>query len=123
VYTPLLLQAAAAATALDRLKLTTAWFVAGFQHTFDTWRKPFNPILGETWQSVNSCGCEAFLKQVSHYPPIAAYSVKGSGFHMQGSIELQIQVCAPPNLHAATLVIMFGSKLRLTSSFSTCGNM
>lgn len=25
-------------------------FVAGLQHVFQSWRKPFNPILGETWQ-------------------------------------------------------------------------
>jgi hypothetical protein len=92
MYMPLLLQAASAPNSLTRLKLATAWYVAGLQHNFDTWRKPFNPVLGETWQSTNACGCEAFLEQVSHHPPIAAYTVKGSSFHMHGSVELQIQV-------------------------------
>ena len=27
-------------------------FVAGLQHVFQSWRKPFNPILGETWQAL-----------------------------------------------------------------------
>jgi hypothetical protein len=42
--------AAAAACPLQRLQLCVAWFVAGLQHVFSSWRKPFNPLLGETWQ-------------------------------------------------------------------------
>jgi hypothetical protein len=42
--------AAAAACPLARLQLCVAWFVAGLQHVFSSWRKPFNPLLGETWQ-------------------------------------------------------------------------
>jgi hypothetical protein len=45
------LEAAAAADCpLQRLQLCVAWFVAGLQHVFSSWRKPFNPLLGETWQ-------------------------------------------------------------------------
>lgn len=54
-------------------------FVAGLQHVFQSWRKPFNPILGETFQAVLSDGSEIFLEQISHHPPISAYQLDGPG--------------------------------------------
>jgi len=35
---------------LERMKLVIAWFVAGLSAGV-VWRKPFNPILGETWEA------------------------------------------------------------------------
>lgn len=92
VYTSLLQRAAAAPDSVTRLQYTAAWFVAGLRHAFDTWCKPFNPVLGETWQSATSSGCEAFLEQVSHHPPVAAFALEGEGFRLHGSAELQISV-------------------------------
>jgi Oxysterol-binding protein len=98
VYTSLLEDAAQASDALSRLKYVVAWFVAGSRHMFDTWRKPFNPILGETWQSVNNAGCYASLAQASHHPPVASYKLSGPGYKMRGTTELMIHVryAAPP---------------------------
>jgi hypothetical protein len=114
VYTPLLIQAARVPEPLERLKLTVAWFVAGMRHTFDTWRKPFNPVLGETWQSITKSGCEAFLEQVSHHPPIAAYTMRGDGFHMFGTAELHIQARLPSHcvtVHAIPFFCWPGTSL------------
>ena len=61
-------------------------FVAGLQHCFQSWRKPFNPILGETWQATLSDGTELFLEQISHHPPISAFQMFGPGvlaFHIR----------------------------------------
>ena len=43
----------------DEAPNTAGRFVAGLQHVFQSWRKPFNPILGETWQvcGARPCGC------------------------------------------------------------------
>jgi hypothetical protein len=54
-------------------------FVAGLQHCFQSWRKPFNPILGETWQAALSDGTALFLEQISHHPPISAFQMFGPG--------------------------------------------
>lgn len=45
--------------------------------------KPFNPILGETFQCwIN--GCPAYSEQISHHPPIAALMFKGRGYDISG---------------------------------------
>jgi len=36
---------------VERLRWVATWFTAGLQHVFQSWKKPFNPILGETWQA------------------------------------------------------------------------
>jgi len=54
-------------------------FVAGLQHVFQSWRKPFNPILGETWQAHLADGTSIFLEQISHHPPVSAFQLTGPG--------------------------------------------
>lgn len=51
--------------------------------------KPFNPILGETYQGFID-GCPIYLEQISHHPPISAYYLVGRGFKKYGTIEPQI---------------------------------
>lgn len=53
--------------------------MAGLQHVYQSWRKPFNPILGETFQAVLSDGSKVFLEQISHHPPISAFQLDGPG--------------------------------------------
>lgn len=77
---PRFLDAAAdAPDPLQRLKWVATYFVAGFHLVFATWRKPFNPILGETWQASLPDGSHIFLEQTSHHPPISAYQLFGPG--------------------------------------------
>lgn len=54
-------------------------FVAGLQHVFQSWRKPFNPILGETWQARLDDGATVFFEQISHHPPVSAFQMIGPG--------------------------------------------
>ena len=63
----------------ERMKATVTWFVAGLQHAFQSWRKPFNPILGETWAGRLPDGSEIFLEQTSHHPPVSAFQLVGPG--------------------------------------------
>lgn len=37
---------------------------AGLHHSVEAWRKPFNPILGETWQATMPGGLCLFMEQV-----------------------------------------------------------
>jgi hypothetical protein len=38
---------------------------AGLHHSVEAWRKPFNPILGETWQATMPGGLCLYMEQVS----------------------------------------------------------
>jgi len=42
-------------------------------------RKPFNPILGETYQASYPDGTQIYLEQISHHPPISAFQMFGPG--------------------------------------------
>lgn len=54
--------------------------------------KPFNPILGETYQGMFN-GCSISLEQISHHPAISAYYFEGRGFRVVGAIEPRIELC------------------------------
>lgn len=45
--------------------------------------KPFNPVLGETFQGWIG-GCPIYLEQISHHPPIGAYYMQGRGYKIHG---------------------------------------
>jgi hypothetical protein len=48
--------------------------------------KPFNPIIGETYQGYID-NCPVYLEQISHHPPISAYYLIGRGYIIEGNIE------------------------------------
>mmetsp|Transcript_1426 Transcript_1426/g.4252 ORF Transcript_1426/g.4252 Transcript_1426/m.4252 type:complete len:430 (+) Transcript_1426:162-1451(+) len=80
VYPRLLDEAVAATDPVERMRWTVTWFVAGLQHVFQSWKKPFNPLLGETWQATQGDGrCSIFMEQISHHPPISAFEMLGPG--------------------------------------------
>ena len=79
VYPEFLSRAAATPDPVERLKLISVWFVAGLQYVYASWRKPFNPILGETWAAALADGSKIFMEQVSHHPPVSAFELIGPG--------------------------------------------
>ena len=55
-------------------------------------RKPFNPILGETFQGYFKDGTRIYCEHISHHPPIASYLIEGPteyAFRMYGSVEFK----------------------------------
>lgn len=55
--------------------------------------KPFNPILGETFQGrIN--GMPIYLEQISHHPPVSAFLMYGKDYKLVGGYE------AHASLHA-----------------------
>ncbi|KAK9792709.1 hypothetical protein WJX73_008944 [Symbiochloris irregularis] len=79
VYPQYLEEAAKAQDSAQRMRFVVTWFIAGLQHAFQSWRKPFNPILGETWQASLVDGTNIFIEQISHHPPISAFQMVGPG--------------------------------------------
>lgn len=49
-------------------------------------QKPFNPILGETFQA-HIGGIPIYYEQISHHPPISAYYLKCEEFTMHGNLN------------------------------------
>tara|TARA_B110000285_G_C14948050_1_gene525331 strand:+ start:729 stop:887 length:159 start_codon:yes stop_codon:yes gene_type:complete len=51
-------------------------------------KKPFNPLLGETFEYVTRK--YRFLgEQVSHHPPISAFKFEGNGYSGLGHSEIK----------------------------------
>ena len=46
-------------------------------------KKPFNPMLGETYELVTE-HFKFMSEQVSHHPPISAYIQEGNGYTLTG---------------------------------------
>lgn len=53
-------------------------------------KKPFNPILGETYEFIpENKSYRFFAEQVSHHPPIGVSSVESSGYKLQMEMEIK----------------------------------
>jgi len=77
VFPQIMMKAVHAEDPVCRLKWVTTYFVAGYHRAFLSLSKPFNPLLGETWQASLSDGTRVFMEQVSHHPPVSAFQVIG----------------------------------------------
>jgi len=88
-YMPLYLRKASLAKdPIERLKWVVTFVVSGL-HRGVKQMKPFNPILGETWQARYSDGTQIYFEQTSHHPPISSFQVFGPKniFYLHGYHE------------------------------------
>ncbi|XP_018608134.2 oxysterol-binding protein-related protein 5-like isoform X2 [Scleropages formosus] len=76
-----------------RMKQVLRWYLSGFYKKPKGLKKPYNPILGETfrccWLHPKTDSCTFYIaEQVSHHPPVSAFYVsnKKDGFCISGSI-------------------------------------
>ncbi|XP_048405121.1 oxysterol-binding protein-related protein 8 isoform X6 [Stegostoma tigrinum] len=86
-------QAAAEENPYSRLKKVTRWYLSGFYKKPKGLKKPYNPIIGETfrcmWIHPNANSRTFYIaEQVSHHPPVSAFYVSNrkDGFCITGSI-------------------------------------
>jgi len=85
-YAPLFLKKAAEQTdPIERLKYVATFAFSGLSNTC-TMKKPFNPLLGETYEGDYSDGTHIMCEQSSHHPPITNWQVIGpnNSFHLYG---------------------------------------
>ena len=74
------------------MKLVVQWYLSGFYKKPKGLKKPYNPILGETfrcyWEHPNGSRTYYIAEQVSHHPPISAFYVtnRQEGFCISCSI-------------------------------------
>jgi oxysterol-binding protein 1 len=72
-YTELLDTAADRADSTERMVYVAGFAVSAYASTIGRVAKPFNPLLGETFEySRPDKGYRFFIEQVSHHPPIGA---------------------------------------------------
>uniref|UniRef100_A0A6I8N023 Oxysterol-binding protein n=1 Tax=Ornithorhynchus anatinus TaxID=9258 RepID=A0A6I8N023_ORNAN len=81
-YSELLDKASETDDAYERMVLIAAFAVSGYCSTyFRAGSKPFNPVLGETYECIREDkGFRFFSEQVSHHPPISACHCESKNF-------------------------------------------
>ncbi|CAG0899435.1 unnamed protein product [Cyprideis torosa] len=84
-YCDLLTKAAHMDDVVDRMEHIAAFIVASLSCNFDRLNKPFNPILGETFE-LKQDGFRFVCEQVSHHPPISAFQAETDDWVFRGSI-------------------------------------
>uniref|UniRef100_A0A673SMY4 Oxysterol-binding protein n=2 Tax=Suricata suricatta TaxID=37032 RepID=A0A673SMY4_SURSU len=81
-YSELLDKAAQAPSALERMVYVAAFAISAYASSyFRAGSKPFNPVLGETYECIREDkGFRFFSEQVSHHPPISACHAESGNF-------------------------------------------
>ncbi|TRY81950.1 hypothetical protein DNTS_013398 [Danionella cerebrum] len=76
-YSELLDRAARCESSLEQMCLVAAFSVSSYSTTVHRTAKPFNPLLGESYEldRVHEFGYRSLCEQVSHHPPAAAHHV------------------------------------------------
>jgi len=75
-----------------RMKAVVQWYLSGFYKKPKGLKKPYNPIIGETfrcyWDHKNGSKTFYLAEQVSHHPPISSFYVtnRQDGFTISGTI-------------------------------------
>ncbi|XP_053570959.1 LOW QUALITY PROTEIN: oxysterol-binding protein-related protein 1 [Bombina bombina] len=74
---------------VERMKCVAAFAVSAVASQWERTGKPFNPLLGETYELVrDDLGFRLISEQVSHHPPVSAFHAEGvnNDFVFHGSI-------------------------------------
>ncbi|KAM6948733.1 oxysterol-binding protein-related protein 1-like [Aplochiton taeniatus] len=88
-HTYLIRQANATTDSVERMKCVAAFAVSAVASQCERTGKPFNPLLGETYELIREdLGFRWMSEQVSHHPPVSAFHAEGltEDFVFHGSI-------------------------------------
>lgn len=88
-HTYLIQQANDSTDPIERMKCVAAFAVSAVASQWERTGKPFNPLLGETYELVREdLGFRVISEQVSHHPPVSAFHAEGleKEFVFHGSI-------------------------------------
>ncbi|KAL0966156.1 hypothetical protein UPYG_G00291610 [Umbra pygmaea] len=88
-HTYLIHQANATTDSVERMKCVAAFAVSAVASQWERTGKPFNPLLGETYELIREdLGFRWMSEQVSHHPPVSAFHAEGmhEDFLFHGSI-------------------------------------
>jgi len=81
-YADILHKAAKCTDSCEQLAMVAAFTVSSYATTSCRTGKPFNPLLGETYECdrMDDLGWRTVAEQVSHHPPIVAQYGEGHGW-------------------------------------------
>ncbi|XP_058458562.1 oxysterol-binding protein 1 isoform X2 [Malaya genurostris] len=81
-YSEVLDKAAHCKDTCEQLAYVTAFTISAYSTTSNRTGKPFNPLLGETYECdrTDDLGWRCINEQVSHHPPMAAQYCEGRGW-------------------------------------------
>ncbi|XP_043194693.1 oxysterol-binding protein-related protein 2-like [Amphibalanus amphitrite] len=89
-YSELLQLAAGQEDSVSRMELVAAFAVSGLACNWGRTAKPFNPLLGETYELERN-GFRMVCEQVSHHPPVTAFHAEGDQYQFHGSVHPKLK--------------------------------
>ena len=88
-----LARAAATDEPEERVKYVLGWIAAALPHAISQY-KPFNPLLGETFQATLADGTTIDCEHTSHHPPISNYYITNPHYKIYGSLTINGEIHA-----------------------------
>ncbi|TWW57082.1 Oxysterol-binding protein-related protein 1 [Takifugu flavidus] len=88
-HTHLIHEACSLSDSIDRMQVVAAFAVSSVASQWERTGKPFNPLLGETYELIREDeGYRLISEQVSHHPPVSAFHAQSlkEEFEFHGSI-------------------------------------
>ena len=73
-----------------RLSYITAGFFMYYAHTINRLKKPFNSLLGETYEFIDG-DLRVLVEQISHHPPVCAFHAECDDFVFEGFFQMIIK--------------------------------
>ncbi|XP_073245268.1 oxysterol-binding protein-related protein 8-like isoform X2 [Porites lutea] len=130
-HTDILSRAAREENAYSRMKEVVRWYLAGFYKKPKGLKKPYNPIIGESfrcyWLHPNGTKTYFVSEQISHHPPVSAYYVSNrqEGYVLNCSILAKSKFYG--NSSSAILdgcgtmtLLRFGEEYVMTMPYAHC---
>ncbi|XP_064651770.1 oxysterol-binding protein-related protein 1-like [Lineus longissimus] len=77
---------------VERFQYVCAFAISASASNWDRLGKPFNPLLGETYELTREdLGFKIVCEQVSHHPPVSAFHVESPEFIFHGAIHPKLK--------------------------------
>jgi hypothetical protein len=95
---------------IEQMKFVTMSFVL-LTSCFPNAVKPFNPVLGETFQGLLG-GIPIYLEQTFHHPPVSALYIRTPDFETYGNFDMHVEM----GLNSAHSKISYYFTVRLFKS-------
>ncbi|XP_006818987.1 oxysterol-binding protein-related protein 1-like [Saccoglossus kowalevskii] len=77
---------------IKRLEYVAAFATVACASNLDRVQKPFNPLLGETYEFVRKdMGFRLIAEQVSHHPPVSAFYADSPNWNFHGSVHPKLK--------------------------------
>nr|CAH8866678.1 unnamed protein product [Trichobilharzia regenti] len=89
-YSELLDEAVKESDPVKRMEYVCAFAVSSMSSNANRIGKPFNPLLGETYE-LHYNNFVFVAEQVSHHPPITAFHVESENYHLRATVQFKIR--------------------------------